>query len=247
MNMKPIKKFPAAVFLLAGLLAGCAGFAPTPEKDITRAVKLVGPETEILSRARKTLDALTGVSVVPEDSYADLTLILRQDGKASKGLFNTKPPVVGVLRQQQKPSYLRLSYVLVNQEGEAVSEGEVVGMGPDKTGYFPSLDPAQTSEDQAEALSDALKQLKAAVAEDTAKAPFTSKVTTRFAGNNQVAVPVSPRTGLTVNHTFSVAGQPESELRFIGLTEGLGGSRTHALLETTKGPLPNLGDTVILK
>lgn len=254
LNMKQIKCFKSPgyprflVVMLAGLvLAGCAGMGPAGTDGITRAVKLVGPQQGLLVRAQNTLNNVPGIDVVPEDSFADLTLILREGTSASKGLFNTTPPIVGILRQQQEPTYLRLSYTLLDQEGSTLATGEVVGVGQDKTGYFPSLEPEQADATRAEALNDSLKQLKKELAEDVRQSPFIAKVSTQIAANNQVAIPVYQQAGLGPRHRFTVEGQPETELRFVGLTQGIGGAQTHALLEVTRGQMPELGAKVILE
>lgn len=251
--MTQIKSFITTCFVaaMAGGLVACAGFAPDGTTGLTRAVKLIGPEPTLLVQVQDTLEAVPAVDVVPEDSFADLTIIIREGGQTSEGLFTTKPPIVGILRQQQEPSYIRLSYTVLSQEGQTLAEGEVVGLGQDKTGYFPSLKPQQSASQRQQALHDALKQLREDVARDVRQAPFSAKVSTQLAGSGQVAIPVYMHAGLTPKHTFRVEGQPESKLRFVGLTKGFGNgqsaTQTHALLEVIKGPLPELGTRVVLE
>lgn len=231
----------------AAALAGCAGMVSDPGADITRAVKLVGPSQSLLLQAEETLGNVSGIDIVPEDNFAELTLILREGGQASGGLFTNKPPIVGILRQQQEPSFVRLSYNVLDNDGQRQAAGEVVGIGEDKAGYFPSLQPRPTLKEQQEALSDALGLLAKEIRQDLATIPLTTTVSTQIAGSQQVAAPVYMHVGLTPKHEFTVAGQPGSELQFVGLTRGLDGAQTHALLKVTKGPLPDLGAKLILK
>ena len=234
------------------IASGCANLVPVekkaaPERDIVRALKLIGPDKALLAQARNKLNTLRIVDVVAEDSFAELTLILKTgDKKTSKSLFETEPPIVGILTQQQKPTILHLSYSLLNQQGETLSEGNVVGMGDDKTSYFPSLNLNQDEKQRTKTLEDSLNQLKKELAAKILNAPFTGKVTTKMTTNNQVGVPVYRHAGLKPTHTFYVRGTPETKLRFVGVTQGLEGSQTHALLDVVKGKMPALNSVVVL-
>lgn len=237
--------FPA-IALVA--LTGCAGMmAGSGGTDVNRAIKLVGPAQNLLLQAEESLAPVNGLDIVPEDSFAELTLILREGGQASEGLFTNRPPIVGVLRQQQEPSYVRLSYTILDNVGQEQAQGTVVGVGADKTGYFPSLEPTATLEEKKDALNDAMALLREALQKELATIPLQTRVSTQIAGSQQVAVPVYMHIGLTPKHRFEVAGRPESELQFVGLTRGMDGAQTHALLKVIKGPMPDLGAKVILK
>ena len=231
-------------------LSGCAGLTPSTgqpdHQKITRAVKLIGPDQALLLEAKNILNDLNHVDIVPEDSFSDLSLILQTDGDTTKGLFNNRPPIVGILKQQPKPSFLRINYTLINHEGDPLFSGEVVGVGPDQTGYFPSLTAQNNTVNRSLAIKDSLNQLQRELTTKIEKTPFTAKVNTKIMRSNQVSIPVYRHANLTPEHTFRIKDEPESNLRFIGLTQGLNTSQTHALLEVTKGPLPKLGTTLIL-
>ena len=236
-----------------GLTAsGCASLVPVektdkPKRDITRALKLIGPDKALLTQARNKLKTLSAVDIVAEDSFADLTLILKTgDKETSIGLFETTPPIVGILKQQQKPTILHLSYSLLSEEGETLSEGNVVGMGDDKTSYSPSLRLNQDEKKRSKAVKDGLNQLKKELQAKIRHAPFTGKVTTQMTTNNQVGIPVYRHVNLKPTHTFHVRGKAKTKLRFVGMTQGLDGSQTHALLEVVAGQMPALNRVVVL-
>ena len=262
LSIQTIKSFIFANFFMVCMLgvgltaSGCASLMPAskaeaPKRDIVRAVKLIGPDKALLAQARKKLNTLSTVDVVAEDSFADLTLILKTgDKETSNGLFDTTPSIVGILKQQQKPTIVHLSYSLLSEEGKTLSDGNVVGMGDDKTSYFPSLKLDQDGKNRTKVLENALNQLKKELTAKIRNASFTSKVTTQMATNNQVGVPVYRHANLTPTHTFHVRGAAKTKLRFVGMTQGLDGSQnhsqTHALLEVVEGQMPALNHIVVL-
>ncbi len=249
MAVKPNKIYALVSVLVALTLSACAGGSSSSstygqKDDVVRAIKVATVSAELEAPIKNQLSYMQNLRWVEEDGFAELTLVINNGGRpVSTNALIAKPKIVGILRQEAKPSYYRIEYTLLDNLGRTIEEEEVIGLGEDRQGFYPSLAPTVSSS-QSGALQDALTQLGKSLQKTLAKNGMRGTVNMQLMAN-QVTVPVFERINLTSKHTFSVQNMPRTKLKFVGYMHSNNGQR-QAILELTRGELPPLGSVVIL-
>ena len=249
---KPSKRYGNLSFLntiivacVAVAAAGCVSTGGTTSSDLQRVMKISAVDSAFASKASENIQRLGNVSVVTEDDFSELTLILDGRSGVASSQVLSKPKIVGILRKETKPGTYQISYTLIDNLGKTLAKGDVYGVGHEQEGFYPALNDENTAA-QTAAMEDALKQLNGQIAKDLALNGFRSVVSSQLVAVAQVAVPVADEVNFSTRQTFYAEGMPSTRLKFLGFSQDPQGQK-QALLDVVEGSIPELGTVIYLR
>lgn len=190
---------------------------------------------------------LTGKGIVPvaEDSVSAMTLVLSGNTAMQHDpRHKTGPRIVGMLKREQRPSFFRIDYTLIDSNGNKLAEDSVIGSGSSRMGMYPTL-PADSTTTQPQALQSALTQLAALLQRDLRQQTWHSQVVSLSPSTGQVFIAADERNGLRQGQQFAVLGQGNTRLEFTGYEIDRNGN-TQAALQVIEGSMPPVGSVVEL-
>lgn len=231
--------------VVSALLVGCTTMGGGTPSGLQRAMRISTADSDFAVDAKETLERLGNVTVVTEDDYSELTLILDGRGGVSSAQVLSKPKIVGILRKESKPGTYQISYTLIDNTGKTIAQGDVYGIGHEQEGFFPALSSENTGAQNA-AKEDALKQLNGQIAKDLALNGFRSVVTSQLIAVAQVAIPVADAVDFKPGQTFLAENMPTTRMKFLGFSQGPAGQK-QALLDVVEGTIPELGTVIYLR
>lgn len=240
-------KTKVAFALLPLLLAACAGGGAPSVGSWSGAqhnVRLTASDASLHEAAANMLNG-KGIVPVDEDAVSAMTLVLSGNNAVQHDpRHKTGPRIVGVLKREQRPSFFRIDYTLIDSRGNKLAEDSVVGQGGMQTGMYPTL-PADSSTAQPQALQSALTQLAASLQRDLRSQTWRSQVVSLSPSTGKVLIAADERNGLRQGQQFAVLGQGGVRLEFVGYEEDLNGN-TQAALQVIQGNMPPVGSVVEL-
>lgn len=234
----------AITFAACVVLVGCVSAGGRTSSGLQRVIKISAADTRFAFAAQNALERLGSVTVVSEDEYSELTLILDGRGGVASAQVLSKPRIVGILRKENKPSTYQIGYTLIDNLGKTLTKGEVYGVGHEQEGFYPALNDENTAA-QSAAQADALQQLSSQLDRDLALNGFRSVVSSQLVAVGQVTIPVAHAVEFTTGQIFFIANMPTTRLKFIGFAQGINNQK-QALLQVTEGTMPPLGAAVYL-
>ena len=239
----PIKTKLALSLAAALLLSACATTGNGPRgADVgrlpARQVRLVSQNTQLDGLARTYLQKHTRLQPVGEDAVSELNLFLSGQPATSGAALGSPPPIVGILRQDKRPTAYRLQYRLVDMEGVTLADGDVIGVGDDREGMFPTL-LVDNQNLPIQATDDALRQVVEAIAPTIATQPWKTAVISIDSAQNQVTITAGLGQDIRNGQHFAARSEPGTQLEVVAV-ENMNG-KLQVTLKLLSGILPPVG------
>lgn len=212
-----------------------------PYNGIYRHLVHVETPNPKLKRQLETLTNYSSNLTAGEKEFSHLRLTIIPE-KELKGIA-ARPHIFGVLKPTTYPSSLSVNYTLTDKAGTTLDQGQIIGVGPERTVISPGEAPALKKDPAA--MAEVTAQLMKILLKNSQTTPWDITVVDRSPDGMHLTVNASTNIGLKIGHSFVAEEKPKVELEVVAFETTEAGGQGRAMLKLKSGVLPHVGSKLI--